>query len=285
MHAPKEAVQHPFLMHEMLAFSALHMAFQHQHQRRAYYALGIHHQDLAIKEVSKALHTLSPENSGAMFATSAVISLSTFASTGLDAKDPNKKSRPVMDDLMDIFALQQGMYSVLRQTHEHVLKGIFGLFLSDAPEPLPETPMLGNLYSQLPGLTSFIEAQPMAEDARAEVLQNLSSMKSCLEYAMNPCAPTRELRFLFFWPIQHTPKFCAMLRQDESPALAILAYYAVAFCTPGSFYWFLDGWPERIIEAIAEVIEPSWRPIIQWPWDTIMGANQLPTSSVQAQHS
>lgn len=276
-------MQHPFLMHEMLAFSALHLAFQQPQQRRAYYALGIHHQDLAIKQVSKALPTLSPENSGAMFATSAVISLSTFASTGLDALDPNTKSRPVMEDLMDIFALQQGMYSVLRQTHEHVLKGIFGLFLSDANEPLREAPILGDILSHLPGLTSFIESQALDPDICSEVLQHLASLKGCLQYAMNPCSPTRELRFLFLWPIHHTPRFCAMLRQKESPALAVLAHYAVAFRTTDSFYWFLDGWAERIIEAIAEAIEPSWRPAIQWPWDAVMKTEQLPTPSQQAQ--
>lgn len=245
-------------------------------QRQAYYALGIHHQDLAIGELRKTLPNLAPDNAGAMFATSAVLSLTAYAATGLGVQDPNTKQKPAIDDLLDIFALTQGMYSILSQNHAHVLAGPFAILLGDAQinSEEPGQPILLSISAQIPTLTSFIESQALPSPVRVTVFEALACLKSCLDFSNAPRASTRELRFLFSWPNYLTQNFCCMLRRKESPALVVLAYYAVAF-RGANFYWFLEGWAERIIKAIVEAVEPSWQPILQWPWDFIMNGGQL----------
>lgn len=274
--APKQAVHYSFLLHELLALSALHKAYMEPGQRREFYALGSYHQDLAIKEMRKTLPNLGPNNAGAMFATGAVISITAFASTGLAAAhDANTRARSAIDDLLDIFSLQQGMYSILSQNQAHVQGGVFAVLLSDLANHEGEAiiPLMLSLAAQMPILTSFVESQPLAPSVRTELLSALSSFRSCLDFANEPGATTRPLRFLFFWPNHLNQEFCNLSRKKEPTALVILAYYAVVFRAAERFYWFVEGWAERITRSVADTVpaEPSWHTILQWPWDSVIG--------------
>jgi hypothetical protein len=276
---PKLAVHYPFLMHEILAISAFHKAYLEPEERSKYYELGIHHQDLAIKETRKALPSLGADNAGAMFATGAIISLTAFAATGLGARSGSTKPGSAVDDLVDIFALQQGMFSILSQNHAHVTGGPFAALLSDAEEgesEEPEQPLLISISAQIATVAAFLEAQPLAAPVRSETLGALSWLKFGLDSSNAPRTTSRDLRFLFYWPNRLSPVYCSMLRRKEPAALVVLAYYAVACRAAESFYWFMEGWAERIVRAIADelAIDPRWRPILQWPWNCIMGTPQ-----------
>ncbi|KAF2744930.1 hypothetical protein M011DRAFT_407328, partial [Sporormia fimetaria CBS 119925] len=280
--APKQAVHHPHLLHEILAISALHKAYLEPAERSTFYALGIHHQDLAIKEMRKALPKLTPQSSGAMLATSALISLTSLATTGLMAHDGSTRPRPSADDLVDVFALQQGMYSILHQNHSHVLDGPFAILVRHHTHPStigpedPEQPILSAIAAQMPSVVAAIEKQQMVPTVRVEVLAAIASLTSCLEFANIPGASTRELRFIFLWPNRLSSVYCTMLRRKEPAALVVLCYYVVAFYASESVYWFCEGWADRVVRNIADTIghDPIWRPMIQWPWDTVIGPEQ-----------
>jgi hypothetical protein len=287
MEAPKLAINHPFLLHEILAISALHKAYLHPDQRSVYYPLGIHHQDLAIKEMRTVLPNLNADNAGAMFATGAIVSLTAFASAGLGAHDASNRSSSLIDDLLDIFALQHGMYCILSQNHVHVIGGPFVILLSDSKDKVqePEQPLLVSIAAQTQNVGAFVEAQQLPPPSRIEVLDALSSLKSCLDFANAPRATTRELRFLFFWPNRLSSTFSNMMRRREPAALVVLAYYAVAFRAAEKFYWYLDGWAERIVRAIVETVaaEPRWQPVLQWPWDCVMGTQHAQNHQISHQ--
>jgi hypothetical protein len=86
--APQRAVAHPFFMHEILAFSALHKAHVSSENRTQYYGYGIHHQDLAIRGVREKLRDVTPHDAAAVVATSTLLTLSVFASTGFELNYP-----------------------------------------------------------------------------------------------------------------------------------------------------------------------------------------------------
>lgn len=272
--APKQAVKHHYLMHEILAHSALNMAYLYPSDRKAFYAIGIHHQDIAIREMRNMLASLSSDNAGPVFATSALITLSVFGSTGMDANDSATDSRPLLDDLLDIFALQQGIWSILSSGARYVLEGPFASLLTSNNDNEPPLLILQELSTQLPKLTSSIDSQSLPLEIRHEILESLVSLQGCIDYAMAPVSTSRALRFLFFWPIRINHNFLLLLRSKDSAALAVLAHYAVAFRAAESIYWFMDGWAERVVRAIAEAVGPSWRHFIQWPWDTVVGEAQ-----------
>lgn len=73
---PKDAVSHPFLMHGLLAFSALHLASLHPQDtllRHHYAQLCQNHQAKAIPEFRQALLDLRSESAGPCFAMGSVL--------------------------------------------------------------------------------------------------------------------------------------------------------------------------------------------------------------------
>ncbi|KAF2659726.1 hypothetical protein K491DRAFT_590692 [Lophiostoma macrostomum CBS 122681] len=272
--APKQATDCHFLMHELLAFSALHKAYLQEELQRTYYALGIHHQDLSIRALRKTLPRLSFENAGALFATSSIMTLCLFGSTGLDAKDPNTESRPLFEDLLDIFILQQGMTSILSAGNDYVREGPFAAIIGRSSVEVPQQPFLQVLLEHITTFASFSEIQSLSKEVEREVTLTIEAFKEILLFAMSPFIDNRELRFVFFWPVRLSQNFLQMVRQKQSCALAVVAYYAVALRLTEPLFWFMDGWGERVIRAVFEAIEPSWQPAVQWPWEFIMKAQQ-----------
>lgn len=263
---PKQAIIHTFLMHEILAFSALHMAYVQPDQRKAYYALGIHHQDLSIRGTRRVLHNIAEDNAPAVFATSMLVTLTVFAARGLDAMDPGPNTQSAIDDLIDIFALIQGIGGVIASSQMLVINGPFGPLFRDPVYEIPPQPLFAELLEHIPPLVHFIEHQPdIEDDMRRELLEMITFLRNTTVRSMRPCMDNREVRFLFWWPLHLSPNYFTWLRQRHSAALIILVHYATVFYVAEPLYWFMTGWAERVSRSIVEAIDPSWQVAIQWP--------------------
>ncbi|KAJ8109465.1 hypothetical protein OPT61_g7440 [Boeremia exigua] len=303
--APKFAVTHTFLMHEILAFAALHKASHFPDRRQEYYTLGIHHQDLAIKGMRPKLETILPEEAPAIVATSTLLTLGVFASTGFEASGADVPSPTfAIDSILNIFSLMQGMGNVLALAHTHVLESFLAPMFRDPLESTPSQPLLQELIQHVPGLVSFIEKkQDISEQERADLLKVIAHFEPVLKLASPPRVDNRELRFLFFWPLHLDGSFLAGLQQRHSGPLVILMYYATMLFAAETRYWFMEGWGQRLIRACYECVDKSWLPVIQWPlsfletdttWNLFsglsgvsgtLGRSQGPSFLPYAQHS
>lgn len=274
---PKVAISQQYLMHEILAYSAFHLAHLQQDRAKAFYGLGIHHQDLAIRSVRKFLPKMSAETAGPLAVTSAVLTLSVFASRNMDAANSSmegKPPQPVFEDLLDIFSLIQGIISILLTGAASITQGPFGALISDPHTISPYPPVFDQLQSHLSYLRTFLESKDLSPDVMAQLSNVITGMGEMLGLAMSRSSDSKELRFVFGCVIKFAPSFLDMLRQREDAALAIIATYAVGVKATEPLYWFMNGWAERVIRAVGETIDPSWQPVIQWPWDYIISPPQ-----------
>jgi hypothetical protein len=264
---PKHAVAHTFLMHEILAFSALHKAYRVPEQRTEYYTMGIHHQDLSIRGVREKLQNVTSHEAAAIVATSTLLTLSVFASSGFELNfAETSSSQNAIDGILNIFNLMQGMGNVLALAQVHVTNSFLAPMFRDAVETIPSQPMLQELIRQLPNLWSFIDTRsdlPVAE--REEYRSVIGHFEPVLRMAMLPMVDNRELRFLFFWPLHIGPTFLAFVRERRSGALTILMYYATVLFVSQSRYWFMQGWGKQLMRACFEKLDHVWKPAAQWP--------------------
>jgi hypothetical protein len=254
-------------MHEILAFAAFHKAFQTVDKRQEYYTLGIHHQDLAIKGMRPKLQNIVPDEAPAIVATSTLLTLGVFASTGFEASCMDIASPPsAIDGILNIFTLMQGMGNVLALAHVHVLESFLAPMFHDPLESTPSQPLLQELIQHVPNLISFIETKPdLSEPERAGFLGVIAHFEPVLRLASPPRVDNRELRFLFFWPLHLDGNFLACVRQRHSGALVILMYYATMLFAAEPRYWFMDGWGHRLMKACYDKVDKSWLPVLQWP--------------------
>ncbi|KAF2851537.1 hypothetical protein T440DRAFT_394583 [Plenodomus tracheiphilus IPT5] len=264
--APKHAVTHTFLMHELLAFSALHKVYQNLDQGPCYYACGIHHQDMAIRGIREKLHSVRPSEAAAILATSTLLTLTVFASTGFEAGCPLAVgSNSAVDDILNIFNLMQGMGNVLTIAHQFVMDSFLAPMLCDPQEDIPAQPLLQEIEQQLPALITFVEdKRDLDASERTAYLEAIANFRPALAIASPLKADNRELRFLFNWSLHLKPTFLTYTRQQRSGALVVLGYYATMFFAAEQ-YWYLRGWGDRLMRTCCNGVDESWAPAIQWP--------------------
>lgn len=145
---PRQAFAHVFLLHQILAIAASHLAHLHPRSRRAYSLRASHHQSLALQGMRAALAHISPANCHALFAASSLLFIASLAAlsapqpqpqlqpqppalapaptgihTGFDGFDSlnglngsGSGSGPTVDDLVDVFLLVKGIGSVLHSS-------------------------------------------------------------------------------------------------------------------------------------------------------------------------
>ncbi|KAF2825959.1 hypothetical protein CC86DRAFT_37058 [Ophiobolus disseminans] len=279
--APKHAVTHTFLMHEILAFSALHKAHLIPDERAQYYACSIHHQDLAIKSVKRKLHNVTIHEAPALVATSTLLTLSVFASTGFELNySEAPTSQGAIDGILNIFNLMQGMINVLNLAQAHVYNSFLSPMFRDPIDVTPSQPMLQELLNQIPTLLSFVKSVPDLHESERELyIEVIGRFEPILGLSIPPRVDNRELRFLFFWPLNLQPDFLSFLRQRHSGALAILMYYSTILFASQSRYWFMDRWGETLMRACFQELEQEWQPVVQWPMSFI---NHGPTYNLFA---
>jgi hypothetical protein len=265
--APQRAVAHPFFMHELLAFAALHKAHMFPEQRAQYYGYGVHHQDLTIRGVRVKLRNVTAEEAPAIFATSTLLTLSVFASTGFELNYPEIHGcSNAIDGILNIFNLMQGMGNVLAIAQVHVVNSFMAPILQDPIDPIASQPMLDEVLHRLPGLTSFFENKSdLSEPEKAVYLKVIANMQPCLQLAQSPYTDNRELRFLFFWPMHLQPDFLNLLRQRYPGALVVVMFYTTMLFASQARYWFMEGWGEQLMKACVDKLGPEWHPAVQWP--------------------
>ncbi|KAI1507632.1 hypothetical protein Ptr86124_013421 [Pyrenophora tritici-repentis] len=266
--APKEAIKHAYLMHEMLAYAAFHKAHQQPRgERQEYFEFGIHHQDNAIRGIRGELQHITPDEAPSIVAVSMLLTLTVFASIGLEAEvNPSQISHTAIEGVLNCFNLIQGMGNVLALTYATVIDSFVAPMMRGASQPNPSQPMLQELVNQVPTLVAFIqEKSDLPEDERRILLEAIGHFEPVLQMSMHALVDNRELRFLYCWPLHLTPGYTNMVRQSHSGALSILMYYTTMIYAGEPRYWFLEGWGNRLMKSCYELIDRSWLPCLQWP--------------------
>ncbi|KAF1944719.1 hypothetical protein EJ02DRAFT_340265 [Clathrospora elynae] len=266
---PQQAVKHAFMMHEILAFAAFHKAHKEKELEKCaeYYAFGVHHQDLAIRGIRERLHNVTTHEAAAIVATSTLLTLSVFASTGFEAKFAfTATTQDAIDGIVNIFNLMQGMGNVLALAQKQVMESFLAPMFKDSVESIPSQPMLQELLQHIPTLVTFVEGKrDLSEHDRKLYLDTIAHFNPGLQMSMPPRVDNRELRFLFFWPLHLSSTFLSYVRQRQPGALVILMYYTTILYASEPRYFFMEGWSERLMKSLYEGVDQSWVSVIQWP--------------------
>jgi hypothetical protein len=252
---PKLALEYPFLLHQVLATSAYHLAFLNPEESRLYFMHASQHQNEAIIGLRTALSEISDESCHALFATSSLLSLCAFATFS----DPKKSGgHRIIDNFHDVLILIRGMSSIL-DSYEDTLKSgsLSRLFRMSSNAP---SPLLNAILDQLQYITISEEAgQKNADICNQAISATAIWINQAISKAQEP-----ELRLCMSWPICLTEEFIGLMHQRHETAMTLLAYYGVVLQFCGVNYWYLRGWGSSIIQDVAHSLNPQRRDVIEW---------------------
>lgn len=260
---PTEAVAHPFLMHQVLAVSAFHLASLDPSQSQTHLSRAFQHQHHAICGIKAEVSDITPSNCHALFAASSLLFIGAFASS-TQATTGGTSQREV-NSILDIFTLVRGVIAILSSSKEIIRHGIFGEFMQ-CNDPPARTGLLSLLLERLPRIRESLAANPMSHEAQALVEEAIVGLRESVERASTR---SPELTVAVVWPTTLSDGFLALLRVHHPAALVVVAHYCAVLHVVGSEFWFIRGWGRRLIDAIAESLVPCWREVIRWPLDFI----------------
>lgn len=260
---PEEAVSHPFLMHGILALSALHRArTRDDHRRPMYSGLAVAHQNQALALFRELLGDINDSNAKAMFSFASVVVLYTFAFP----HEPNPSNPFVcIDDLLQIIILIRGVQQVINTASLSLRESNFKALVraGDYEPVLSDDARLA--LEELLEANNTCGAQDETHDTEVyeDTIEKLTEAIGLLNVDHNITTIGR-------WAIRLRPRYVDMVRDHVPLALVILTYYCVILDSL-RHHWCHDDWSIRVSRAIWMVLDDTWRPLVRWPMTAIFG--------------
>lgn len=271
---PREAFSSPCLLHQILAFSAFHLAYLRPTHRHAYLLTASQRQGQAITMLSSALgESLTPQSCHSAYASSMFLVISAFAT--LPSFELYNPAFAPVDALIDIFALVAGMVVILRcferDLREGPLNGLFGQRSPLATIQSHHQPLIERL-SYIRACLSDDSVSASSEDKSITISASNMLIESIVtsQQSSSALGAPAELRAAFLWPIRLGNEFLDLLRSRHPPSMVIVAHYAVLLSCCETECWFLQRWAFALITSIAESLKNTgYEEMITWCIDTI----------------
>ena len=264
---PKLALEHPFLMHGLLALAAMHI---HQTTippntgQAVYSEVASVHQDLALAAYRSQLQSITEDNCHALFAFSSVLGALSYAflqvSPELDDKD-------FIQSVTDIFELLVGSKVVVIEAQQWLRQGPLANFL--VQPPILDAASLSTVFDALDVSLNSLSQEVEQLDPRPMDYFGSYSVDTSPQFGLGQIYKSAILGVkklivgsgqhegsisrVIGWPVVIDGQFIQRLRQGDIMALVILAHYGAIFCSIGHVWW-ARGLGSRIVQAVVGVI-------------------------------
>ncbi|KAL2263956.1 hypothetical protein VTK26DRAFT_3950 [Humicola hyalothermophila] len=264
---PKQAFVHVFLLHQILAISASHLAHLHPHSRQAYSLRASQHQSHALRGMRVALANITPDNCHALFAAASLLFITSLATSS----NQDTPEGPTVDELADIFLLIKGVNSVLNSSQDLLRSGpLASLFTYHGGANEPGVTLSRVIFALNDFLVHLVETKSdegVRRLIRAEVDRLVTAIQDAVARSMIP-----EYRVVAVWPILMSDELLPLLRQRNQAALALLSYYCVVLhAAELQGYWFMRGWAAGVMRDISKTMTPPWNRHSAWALGWISG--------------
>ncbi|KAH7121578.1 hypothetical protein EDB81DRAFT_700484 [Dactylonectria macrodidyma] len=274
---PQEAFIYPSLLHQILAFSALNLAYIHPNKRQQYLIQASQHQSMAVSGTRELLaEPVAPDSCHALYASSIFLMISGYGIFP-SCENGNPNFEPI-GGLVDIFVLVGGMSVILESYDTQLRQGpLRGLF-RDCACPLPQVKeQIHDMAAKLATLIPLLEeTSELHQDERKTLVEAAILLMDVIESAKHTkqTLATPEIRAVFSWPARLSTAYLTLTRQHHPLAMVVLSFFCVLLNAREDNYWFLHGWAAILLKSIARIVVDSpWKEMIQWPIDTVGDVN------------
>ena len=275
---PEMAMTHPFLMHGLLAVSAMHLSFLRQHDRSKYETQSSYHQALASSQLRSVLTNITSENCSAAFGLCALLTLISMISIARRSNmERDRSGTSFVDDIVHHFMLTRGIGGVLGDHWGAIMAGPLKILSTDRledPDSYSLPPHIAQQFAVLRTgiLPSLVSSDPAALQTSVVALDGLELVyKNCM--FLHPQLPRSQLevgvalRWMSLVPVE----FMTLLKERSTIALILLAHFVVLFANFGDV-WFLQGWCEHALVRIEAIVGEQGTEGLKWPWEQLMAS-------------
>jgi hypothetical protein len=221
----EEALHNPFLMHGILAVSALHVSLTEAELEKTFWlGLASAHNSEALHLFVRRLTDINSTNAKAMVGFAGLVVAFAFGSALTGLSEPDK---PSLDALNNIFVLCRGVQEITNTAFSQQLKGTFAP-LFDARVPQAAVPR--NVKQALEYLTN-LNAERSVESGH-EAATYMPAIETLRDLSVYTYAQPASSTLAVGWAIKATPAYLDHVQMKRPFALVVHAYYCASFTFP-----------------------------------------------------
>ncbi|KAG9243796.1 hypothetical protein BJ878DRAFT_442629 [Calycina marina] len=286
-------LEYPFLMHEILALTALHMSKVRPHKATIYQLAARTHLDAGLAMFQPEMANLNAQNCHACWAFSTMVFTHMWAS-----QDPGKPSQLFFAPPVNIFEdTDQTQHVKWIQLHRGSLKMLRDLFpsLREGPllplfepwkgmDPVAKSPLSPDEVGPLTELSNAW-ANSHRDQAYKDIL-SAAAASLCRVFSLLTYNPKiSKLSAVMSWFSNISDEFLKMLEDKHPEALLIVAYYCVALKRADNMWWVREK-PENLLRTVmtellastqATQAKQAWDRWMEWPKSQVLPGGSGPT--------
>ncbi|PVH93541.1 hypothetical protein DM02DRAFT_603836 [Periconia macrospinosa] len=270
---PEMAVAHSFLMHGILAVSAMHLSYVRPLDKIKYETQSSYHQTLATAQFRGVLSNISADNCNAVFGMCALLTLISMVSIARRS-DAHLTNSSFVDDIVHHFMLTRGIGAVLSEHWQTVMVGPLKILSNERLGDPDKYRLPEDIEAQFHQLRfSLLPSLCKSENS---TLLTCTSALAALEivykhmHFLHPGLPRTRLevgvalRWMSLVPLE----YMSLLKSSHTAALVLLAHFIILFETFGDV-WFLQGWSEHALSRIKDAVSAEGLSALQWPFEKL----------------
>lgn len=257
------AVDHPYLMHGILATSAMHLAYLRPNEVRKYLRLCDQHQVIAIAQFRKRLGNVDSQNAAALFALAALLSAAALARMlpRMRTLSP-ENGGSVVEWILETITLTRGARDVLALGSHWVYESpMRNAVLGFDPPPYALAPT--HVRSHIHLLSEFCIATCTDPVHRATCLEAIQHLRTTYDTVCTLARDQLEIGHLMTWFVKLSPGFLDLLREHHSTAVLILCDFWVLW---GAFrhLWYVQDLAALSLPILEGLLDETHRPWLDW---------------------
>ncbi|KAI9713209.1 MAG: hypothetical protein M1820_001194 [Bogoriella megaspora] len=250
---PTKAYSNPFLMHSILAISALHLVSK-----------GELSEEIALKYYHAALQSFQHSSKTGLLqdaAATLVFCVIIFIITlGLGSRSARNPGIDPVECFFEPFTLLRRSIPYLKSIHVGECKEPIGKLISPIePEPLPLPEDVAEALRILEEHNDNLVESELDRETYKLAIEELRELFMMMP-DMNPPDWTRPAR----WLILMSDAFDNLLHQRQPLALVMLAYWCIPVHNT-LHSWFMGDWARRIVFGVALRLDSAWDETMRWP--------------------
>lgn len=264
---PQQALKHPFLMHGLLAFAALHLAYLTPDDSLKYLRICDKHQAVALERFRAVLSSpVDPELLDALFALAATLSLSSMARSCALSDTATIDTEAIAE----LFVLTKGIANVIQLSREHIKQGPLAEMLKNQTYPPgTEVDLPMRVASRFEAIRHMLVTYGLDQEALEDCQNALTDLEETYKNIVY-FSPTSNIEtgLVSEWQVRVSMGYVRLIQAHNPPALVILAYYAAAI-TAIRTAWYTQNWAEYALCGLSQSLEGNMQQWIQWPMQQV----------------
>ncbi|CAG8903249.1 unnamed protein product [Penicillium egyptiacum] len=263
-------IEFPYILHLILALSALHLAHEQPDLQEQYIQQADNHFSFGVRSVTSVFTELNADNCQRVYMSAVMICFIYFG------RGPRPGEYLIFSDSgpAEWLVLMRGVRLVVSSHHAKVFSGILDLRPNDRSRDLTAE-MRDELHEHTintEAVKQLVERDMTDNEIRGSylaVIENLFKiMREVYERRSAGSSGVDLMDLVMGWFYRLPEETISSLERKEPHILVILAHWAVLMKYMDSA-WFMSGWAEHMLSGISTYLHEDFRQWIEWPLNQV----------------